>query len=56
MEFYLVVRYANRLICIFMNILVNENIWNERKITEKIMCVRTKFLIHKLLTILDHQN
>ena len=35
--FYLLIRYANYLIIIFMNI--NENIWNERKLWKTLMRV-----------------
>ena len=46
--------FTNCLIYIFVNI--NENIRNERKITEKLKCVPTKLPIYKLLTILDYQK
>ena len=48
------VRYANRLFYIFVNIY--ENIRNERKIIEKLRYVPTKLHIYQLLTILDYQN
>ena len=51
---YLLVRYANRLICIFINI--NENLRNVRKSQKKIRYEPTKLptCMYQFLTIVDY--
>ena len=50
---YLVDRYANYLISIFMNI--NENLRNERKILKESRGVTTKLQVSHLLCVLVYQ-